>query len=168
MLNASDTADGRRRSLYSIFIHPGPRRRVQTSMEKRRGFSYQSRQSGLASRTGLISHLTPIRRRLVVDDKIRSSSFNRCAFASLDVVAITNAPAAFANYTCPHQQQPSARSRHPPQFQGRHTCNANTLTPPVPCVSTESPISSGRKPYSAFQAVRAAHGSVTASSYPVP
>jgi len=43
-------------------------------------------------------------------------------------------------------------------------CTAKILTPPVPCVITISPGISGLRPYRAFQAVRAAHESVDASS----
>lgn len=60
-------------------------------------------------------------------------------FSSELVVAMTVAPAATAN------------------------CRAKMLTPPVPCVKTQSPGFRGFGPYKAFHAVNAAHESVEAS-----
>jgi hypothetical protein len=75
----------------------------------------------------LLGLLTPVGRLLVVDDVVGAVLLQL-------VVAMTRAPAAFAN------------------------CSAKMLTPPVPCVRTVWPGLSARlsRPYSAFQAVRPA------------
>jgi len=66
------------------------------------------------------------------------SSFS--ALLALDVVAITRAPNILAN------------------------CTAKIETPPVHCVNTVQPARIGAPSVSADHAVRAAHGSVEASS----
>ena len=64
----------------------------------------------------------------------------RSSFSSDEEVEMTRAPAALAN------------------------CSAKTETPPVPCVSTQSPGLIFASTISARQAVSAAQGSVAASS----
>ena len=91
-------------------------------------------------------------------------SFKILALASEEVVEITRAPAALAN--CSHHFVSMLKLMSNVQARCRYkilgTCNANMLTPPVPCVKTVSPGFNPfpSSPYNAFHAVTAAHGSV--------
>src|SRR5260370_40959621 len=68
------------------------------------------------------------------------SALKVAALASLEVVAMTRAPSILAN------------------------CNANSDTPPVPCVSTVEPGLTALYSTTAAQAVSAAQGKVAAAS----